>query len=110
MREAVQDILDGEYTVKSGEKLTGIQVIAANLFKTASDPKNRNSIQATKMLLEISGQNMSPLAEKKLMAEINIMETQVEQMKSGSEDTCQRLDDILTELRKKADGAESKTE
>ena len=42
IKATVQDILNDEYSDKSGRKLSGVAVLVVNLFKIAADPKINN--------------------------------------------------------------------
>lgn len=78
MRKAVQEILDGIYTdKKTGVSKSGVEVIALNLFKMASDPNNKQSIAATKLILELTGQDKTPDDKKKAKAEIKLLEARI---------------------------------
>ena len=103
MRKAVANILNAEYNIKGkDEKLTGIDVLAINLFKIAQDPKNKQNIQATKMLLEIYGQDKNPIDEKIAKAQLKLLKTKIDMLTQGDTSSLDKLDEILKELQNNA--------
>lgn len=86
MRKAVQDILDGTYTdKKSGVSKSGIEVIALNLFKMASDSDNKQSIAAIKLIIELTGKDNNALTDKKTKAEIKLLEAKLNALTGENE-------------------------
>ena len=73
LRKCAQDVLNGTYKDKNGTDLTGAQVVVLNMFKIASNPKNRQCIQASKILMELMGEDKTPEEVKKLNAEIELL-------------------------------------
>jgi len=100
LRKALQGLMDGVY-MADGEKLTGADILALNLFKIAMDAKNKNSVQAVRLILEITGQAASPLTERRLMAEIELLNAKRHEASRPGEEL-QRLDNILSRLRQEA--------
>lgn len=73
------------YKTKSGENV-GLEIVLANLFKIATDSKNKQCIQATKMLLDIyDGNKHDKLIDKKLQAEIKALEAKAKAYSAGEE-------------------------
>ena len=106
MRKAVENILNSEYSVKgSEEKISGIDALALNLFKIAQDTKNKQCISATRLLLEIYGQDKSPMEQKMAKAQLDILKAKAKLLKGGDENTFKKLDDILASLENTANEA-----
>lgn len=92
-------LLNSEVKTKNGESVTGMDALIMNLYKVAIDQKNRNNVYAAKTLLEICGQDVSPLDAKKKRAEIKMLEAQVKKMDGGGENPAyDKLDSILKGL------------
>lgn len=86
-KKIVEDILNDTYKTKNGEHV-GMQIMIANLFKIATDDKNKQCISAAKMLLDIyegSAKTKDKLLEKKIKAEIKALEAKA-QAYSGGDD------------------------
>lgn len=84
MRAAAQAILDNEYTDKNGQTKTGAEVLILNLFKIATDTKNKQCISAVKTLMELTGQSKDPIDIKKIEAEIKLIEAKQEALKDSN--------------------------
>ena len=111
-RKSLEMLLNSDVKTKSGETITGMDALIMNLYKVAIDQKNRNNVYAAKTLLEICGQDVSPLDAKKKRAEIKMLEAQVKKMDGGTDNPAiDRLDAILKGLGDKANATtEPKTE
>lgn len=86
-KKIVEDILNDTYKTKNGEHV-GLQIMIANLFKIATDDKNKQCISAAKMLLDIyegSAKTKDKLLEKKIKAEIKALEAKAKAYSAGEE-------------------------
>lgn len=86
-KKIVEDILNDTYKTKNGEHV-GMQIMIANLFKIATDDKNKQCISAAKMLLDIyedSAKTKDKLLEKKIKAEIKALEAKAKAYSAGEE-------------------------
>ena len=67
LRKAVQDALNGTYTVKTKtgeEKMTGSEMVVASLLQIAGNPKNRGSaVSAFNTLAKMMGQDSAIVGE-----------------------------------------------
>lgn len=86
IHEAVTNVLNGVYPTKQGDKLSGIDMLAINLFKMATDSKNKQCLQANKLLLELYGQGKSPEDLEKIKAEIKLLNAKANIMSGGNKD------------------------
>jgi len=84
MRKSAQAILDGKYKDKDGNIKKGSDILVLNLFEMASNPKHKQSINATKLLMELAGQDRSEEDIAKLKAEISLLESKARMFDVGS--------------------------
>lgn len=107
MRKAVANILNAEYNIKGqDDKITGVDALAINLFQIAQDKKNKQCLQATRLLLEIYGQDKSPIAEEIQKTELEILKAKANLMKCGDDEALSKLDSILAKMENKANAVE----
>ena len=86
IHETVQDILNDEYSDKSGRKLSGVAVLVVNLFKIAADPKNKQCITAMKMIFDIyNDKDKNKLLDQKTKAEIKLLEAKLNALTGENE-------------------------
>lgn len=58
-RKALQAALDGEYTNKNGETLSGSELLIASMMQIAGNPKNKGSaVSAFNTLIKMMGQDV----------------------------------------------------
>lgn len=108
LREDAQTVLDGTYKVtdkktKEISEHRGSEMIILTLFKIATDPNNKNCIAAIKLLSELTGANRTPESVMIDKATAALIQAKADMLKGGDTATLDRLDSILTEMRKKAD-------
>lgn len=108
LRDSAQTILEGTYKVRdkqTGEinERTGAEVLVLNTFSIASDPKNRNCIAATKLLMELTGANKSPESIAIDKATAALIQAKADMLTGADTSTLDKLDDILREMRDNAD-------
>lgn len=86
IKATVQDILNDEYSDKSGRKLSGVAVLVVNLFKIAADPKNKQCITAMKMIFDIyNDKDKNKLLDQKTKAEIKLLEAKLNALTGENE-------------------------
>lgn len=111
-REIFRDVLEGRYTdKKSGESVTGEELLIRGIAVNLSDPKSKNWLGTAKMVVEAMGYNQSPELRDKLTAEINrikaeteLTKAKVEELKRYDDQTSDLPDDPLTaSLREEAE-------
>lgn len=86
LRKMAQTILDGTYTARNGEELTGAELVWKGIMDNINDPYGKNWGKAMDMLAMLSGANMSPeqranirAATAKTRAETKAIKEQSEQ-------------------------------
>lgn len=89
VKKTITDILNNSYTTvnKDGSisSVTGIEAIMINLFKMATDPKSRNSVQAIKLVLELYEGKQNRAEQRLLNAQIALVEAKVKSIQSVEE-------------------------
>lgn len=86
IKATVQDILNDEYSDKSGRKLSGVAVLVVNLFKIAADPKNKQCLTAMKMIFDIyNDKDKNKLLDQKTKAEIKLLEAKLNALTGENE-------------------------
>lgn len=86
IKATVQDILNDEYSDKSGRKLSGVAVLVVNLFKIAADPKNKQCLTAMKMIFDIyNDKDKNKLLDQKTKAEIKLLEAKLNAISGSNE-------------------------
>lgn len=100
IKATVQDVLNDEYTDKSGKTLSGIGVLVVNLFRIAADPKNKQCITAMKMIFDIyNDKDKNKLLDQKTKAEIKLLEAKLNALTGEKEKDDQKLDQIIEALK-----------
>lgn len=86
LRKMAQTILDGTYTTRNGEELTGAELVWQGIMDNVKDPYSKNWGKAMEMLTMLSGASMSPeqranirAATAKTRAETKAIKEQSEQ-------------------------------
>lgn len=82
LRKAMQGILSGTYTDKSGKEINGAEALCLSMFKIASNSKDKQAVAAFRSIMELTG-------EAKVPAEV-------------SNPGMEKLDEILAGLRDNA--------
>lgn len=82
LRKAMQGILSGTYTDKSGKEINGADAVCFAMFRIASNSKDKQAVQAFRSIMELMG-------EAKVPAEV-------------SNPGMDKLDEILAGLRSNA--------
>lgn len=86
IKKTVSEVLNNEYTMKDGSTMTGAQAMVINLFKIATDPKNRQCIQATRLIFDLYGVKTQTREEKRLMnAQVELLEARAKSMHAMEE-------------------------
>jgi nitrate reductase alpha subunit len=97
MRKAVQDILDGNFTL-SNERVTGAEAMAKKLFALAMEKNGKQNIAAMKLILELTGQDKDTLTDKKTKAEIKLLETKIKALSGLDETEYKKLLDNINKI------------
>lgn len=86
VKKTITEILNNSYTTTNKDgtisSVTGIEAIMINLFKMATDPKSRNSVQAIKLILELYEGKQSRAETRLMNAQIALVEAKVKSIKT----------------------------
>lgn len=78
LRETLIDLLNAKYETKRGEKHTGVEIIALELFKAASDRKGRNYNRSLDQLLTLTGISLSEEDRKRIENALQLQAQEIE--------------------------------
>lgn len=79
IQQALQDLFDGTYQDnKTGKTLSGLDAVAATLFKIATDPKHKQVIQAQRLIYELTDMLKSPDEKKRLKMALKLQAKELE--------------------------------
>ncbi len=109
LRRMAQEVLDGTYTDKNGNKFTGEEAVIKGLIANLTDPKGKNWGKAMDLLIQLIGANKSKEEKQLMKTQIKILQTKAELMAGADTSALDHLDEILKEMRKNAE-AQSETE
>ena len=109
LRRMAQQVLDGTYTDKNGNKFTGEEVVLKGLIANLTDPKGRNWGKAMDLMITLMGANKSKEEKQMLKAQIKLMEAKVNLMSGADTSALDHLDEILKEMKNNAE-TQSETE
>jgi len=80
IRKAAQAILDGEYKADEGKTMNGAEAIVLNMFQKAVSVDDKQSVQAARLLLELTGQDKTPEDRKRIKQALKLQEKEIELM------------------------------
>lgn len=78
LRETLMDLLNAKYEGKGGEKRTGVEIIALELFKAASDRHGRNYNRSLDQLLTLTGISLSEEDRKRIENALMLQAQEIE--------------------------------
>ena len=84
MRKACQDLMNGTYKDEKGKELTGTQMMAITLFRMAVSPKDKNCLQAIRMILDLTGQGRTKEEEKRQKLEVKFLQARLKEITGES--------------------------
>ena len=105
-QEAAKWALEMGTTVSiKGEQLniTQAQAIVLNLLQKAANKDDKQSIEAAKVLIQLSGANKSEAEVKVLEAQARMIQAKADLLTGADTSTLDKLDDILREMKDNAD-------
>ena len=104
IKKTVSEVLNNSYTMKDGSTMTGAQAMVINLFKIATDPKNRQCIQATKLIFDLYGVRSQTKEEMRLInAQVELLEAKAKSVHAMEELNIEDLSPLakLLDLRER---------
>lgn len=78
IRKSLEDRVFDTYTDKSGNKLEGIDVLAATLFKIATDPSHKQVITAQRLIFEMLGMDQTAADKKRIKQALKLQAQEIE--------------------------------
>lgn len=106
LRKIAQQVLDGTYTDKNGNEMTGKQLVLNGIIANLS-PKSRNWGKAMDLLVKLLGYDKSIEEIEQIKAQTALINAKVNIMTGTDDETLQKLDIVLKEMR---DNANTKSE
>lgn len=104
-QEAAKWALEMNTTVNiKGEQLniTQAQAIVLNLLQKAANKEDKQSIEAAKVLIQLSGANKSAAEVKVLEAQAKMIQAKADLLTGADTTALDKLDEILKEMRNDA--------
>lgn len=77
IRKALEDRIADFYTDKGGQKLEGIDILSATLFKIASDPNHKQVIAAQRLIFELLEMDKTAEDKKRIKQALKIQEQEI---------------------------------
>ncbi len=77
IRKALEERIADVYTDKNGNKLEGIDVLSATLFKIASDPNHKQVIAAQRLIFELLEMDKTAEDKKRIKQALKIQEQEI---------------------------------
>lgn len=84
LRKAAQQILDGSFSDRNGNQLTGYEIVIKGMITNLSDPKGRNWAKAMDLLLQLSGAGISKEQLAKIKADTAYTKARTKQIQEGN--------------------------
>ena len=102
MRKAAMAVLEGTYTAKGGEQITGIEMLIRGLIKNLSEPGGRNWSKTVDFLMTLTDAAKSPTQKKREEADLELVRTKIKLLQGGDDEALNKLDAILGNLERVA--------
>lgn len=97
LRKIAQQVLDGTYTDKNGNEMTGKQLVLNGIIANLS-PKSRNWGKAMDLLVKLLGYDKSIEEIEQIKAQTALINAKVEAMTGTDDVTMQKLDEVLEHI------------
>ena len=107
LRRMAQEVLDGTYTDRRGNQITGEEGVIQGLVANIMDPKGKNWGKAMDLLVELLGANKSREEKQYIKAQTALIKAKTDLITNEDTSALDKLDGILREMR---NNAESNTE
>lgn len=102
LRRIAQAVLDGSYTDKKGNNITGEEIVLNGLITNLTDPKGKNWGKAVDLLIQLTGAAKSKEEVKVLKAQAALIQAKADMISNVDTSTLDKLDDILREMQQNA--------
>lgn len=78
IKKSLENLVNDTYTDSNGEKIEGIDVLAATLFKIATDPKHKQVIKAQQLIFELLDMDKGADDKKRIKQALKLQEQEIE--------------------------------
>ena len=110
LRKMAQQVLDGTYEDKNGNKVTGTEILIRGLVANMADPKGKNWGKAMDLLITLTSAARSEEQKKREQIENELLKAKIKMLEGGDDVALTKLDAILGNLERTAlDGERTET-
>lgn len=110
LRKMAQEVLDGTYTDRRGNQITGEEGVIQGLVANIMDPKGKNWGKAMDLLVELLGAKQSREEKQHLKAQTALIKAKTGLITNEDTSALDRLDGILREMRSNAEHTDTESE
>lgn len=98
LKKLAQAFLDGTYTDKDGNTLTGAELFIRSLVDALCDPSGKNWGKAMELLIQLTGADVSKAEIDREKAETQLIKAKIKQLETKFEHTEIEIDNFLEAL------------
>ncbi len=102
LRRLAQAFLDGTYTDKDGNTLTGAELFIKSMVDALCDPSGKNWGKAMELLIQLTGADKSKVEIDREKADTQLIKAKIKQLETKFEHTEIEFDNFLEALGKSA--------
>ena len=110
LRKAAQGLLEGKYTTKSGEVITGQEMLIRGLIANLADPKGKQWAKAVDTIMALTSASRSEEQRKRERLEVEILKAKLDSIQGGSDASSGKLADLIDGLKEPLDDIYQETE
>lgn len=103
LRRMAQEVLDGTYTDRRGNQITGEEGVIQGLVANIMDPKGKNWGKAMDLLVVLLGANKSREEKQQIKAQTALTKAKVDMLTGADTSALDRLDAILGAMKNNAE-------
>lgn len=108
LRKAMQALLDGTYKNSDGKAMTGHEAIASTILHEALNSDSKNWGKAVDYIMQMTNALKSDEELAAIRAQAELTQAKVEMLTGADTSAIDKLDEILKEMRDKAESGDSK--
>jgi hypothetical protein len=103
LRRMAQEVLDGTYTDRRGNEITGEEAVIRGLVANLTDPQGKNWGKAMDLLVVLLGANKSREEKQQIKAQTALTKAKVDMLTGADTSALDRLDAILGAMKNNAE-------
>lgn len=103
LRRMAQEVLDGTYTDRRGNEITGEEAVIRGLVANIVDPQGKNWGKAMDLLVVLLGANKSREEKQQIKAQTALTKAKVDMLTGADTSALDRLDAILGAMKNNAE-------